>query len=128
MMRLGFVVVRTEDLSFDEQVATFARARVIAGPHGAGLNNAIFAPAGCLVLDICAAFLAQFVVCTIDAIIWTQLSSRGFPSDAALSQPIFLGKAIIGQSHFYTVQIDALIAVLESAIRTLGVERSRNRA
>jgi hypothetical protein len=50
-----------------------------------------------------------------------------FPSDATLSQPIFLGKAIIGQSHFYTVQIDTLIAVLESAMRTLGMERYRNR-
>ena len=27
----------------DEQVTIFARARVIAGPHGAGLNNAICA-------------------------------------------------------------------------------------
>lgn len=121
MMRLGFAVVRTEDLSFDEQVATFARARVIAGPDGAGLNNAAFAPAGCLVLDIrtdswCNPWFVRL----------TQLFAHNylpvdFPSDSKLSQPLFLGKAIIGQSHFYTVQTDTLIAVLESAMRRLDM-------
>ena len=127
MMRLGFVVVRTEDLSFDEQVATFARARVIAGPHGAGLNNAIFAPAGCLVLDICANSWPNSWFVRLTQLFGHNYLPVDFPSDATLSQPIFLGKAIIGHSHFYTVQIDTLIAILESAIRTLGVERSRNR-
>lgn len=126
-MRLGFVVVRTEDLSFDEQVATFARARVIAGPHGAGLNNAIFAPAGCLVLDICANSWPNSWFVRLTQLFGHNYLPVDFPSDATLSQPIFLGKAIIGHSHFYTVQIDTLIAILESAIRTLGVERSRNR-
>jgi hypothetical protein len=48
-----------------------------------------------------------------------------FPSDAELSQPIFLDNAIIGRSHFYTVQTDMLVAILASAMRTLGIERSR---
>jgi capsular polysaccharide biosynthesis protein len=127
MMRLGFVVVRTEDLSFDEQVATFARARVIAGPHGAGLNNAAFAPAGCLVLDICADSWPNSWFVRLTQLFEHNYLPVEFRSDATLAQPIFLGKAIIGQSHSYTVQIDKLIAALESAMRTLGMKLSGNR-
>jgi capsular polysaccharide biosynthesis protein len=49
--RLGFKIVRTEDYSFDDQVAMFSGARVVLGPHGAGMTNAAFAPPGCLVCD-----------------------------------------------------------------------------
>jgi len=122
MMRLGFVVVRSEDLSFDEQVATFARARVIAGPHGAGLINAVFAPAGCLVLDICADSWPNSLFVRVTQLFQHNYLPVDFPSDPGLSQPLFLGKAIIGESHVYTVQIDTLIAVLESAMRTLGMK------
>jgi hypothetical protein len=124
MMRLGFAVVRTEDLSFDEQVATFARARVIAGPHGAGLNNAAFAPAGCLVLDICADSWPNPWFVRLTQLFEHNYLPVDFPSDAKLSHPLLLGKAVIGQSHFYTVQTDTLIAVLESAMRRLGMNHA----
>lgn len=38
-----FDVVRPQTWSLDEQVATFAHAEVIAGPHGGGLTNAMYA-------------------------------------------------------------------------------------
>lgn len=38
-----FEVVRPETWSLDEQIATFANADVIAGPHGGGLTNSIYA-------------------------------------------------------------------------------------
>jgi capsular polysaccharide biosynthesis protein len=127
MMRLGFAVLRTEDLSFDEQVATFARARVIAGSHGAGLNNAVFAPAGCLVVDICADSWPNPWFVRLTQLFEHNYFPVTFPSDAKLSQPIFLGKTAIGHSHVYTVQTDTLITVLESAMRRLGIERYGNR-
>lgn len=46
----GFEVVAPERLSFPDQLALFARAKVIAGQSGAGLANMIFAPAGAQVL------------------------------------------------------------------------------
>lgn len=49
--RVGFKIVRTENLSLDEQVAMFSQARVVLGPHGAGMTNTVFAPPGCLVCD-----------------------------------------------------------------------------
>jgi capsular polysaccharide biosynthesis protein len=41
----GFETVQTERLSVFEQVALFSNAEIIAGPHGAGLTNAVFADA-----------------------------------------------------------------------------------
>jgi hypothetical protein len=49
---MGFEKVVPEDLSFDEQVATFQNAEWIIGAHGAGLTNVIFSPAGCRLVEI----------------------------------------------------------------------------
>jgi capsular polysaccharide biosynthesis protein len=48
----GFEVVEAERLTFSDQVRLFAQAGVIAGPHGAGLTNAMFAPASCRILEL----------------------------------------------------------------------------
>ena len=65
--------------------------------------------------------------CTIDAVIWTQLSSRGLSIGRHT-----LAAYIFRQGHYRPV---ALLhradrhadSILESAMRTLGIERSRNR-
>lgn len=41
--KYGFKLVRPETWTLDEQIATFANAEVIAGPHGGGLTNAMYA-------------------------------------------------------------------------------------
>ncbi|MDR3468480.1 MAG: glycosyltransferase 61 family protein [Xanthobacteraceae bacterium] len=125
MRQLGFAVVRTEELSFDDQVATFARARIIAGPNGAGLNNIVFAPAGCLLLDLCADSWPNSLFVRTTQLFDHHYLPLEFPSDAARAQPILLGNAIIGQTHFYAAQIDTLTAALQGAMRRLGMERSR---
>jgi capsular polysaccharide biosynthesis protein len=40
----GFEIMRCEELSFEAQVKMFSEASIIAGAHGAGLTNLIFAP------------------------------------------------------------------------------------
>jgi hypothetical protein len=40
----GFEVVRCEELSFEAQIMLFSEAAIIAGAHGAGLTNMVFAP------------------------------------------------------------------------------------
>ncbi len=123
MLQLGFAVVQPQNLSFDQQVTFFARARVIAGPHGAGLTNAAFAPTGCLVVDICTDSWATAWMARLTQIFEHNYLPLVFPADAELSQSIFFGKAAIGQSHFYTVRTDTLNSALESAMRRLGIER-----
>ena len=48
----GFTIVRPERLSPAQQVALARQARVIVGPTGAGMTNALFAEPGALVIDI----------------------------------------------------------------------------
>jgi capsular polysaccharide biosynthesis protein len=122
--RLGFVIVRPQDLSFDDQVAAFSRARIIAGPHGAGLTNCVFAPAGCLVVDVWADTWNNSWMVPVTQLFGHYYLPLEFPADAERSQPVLLGDAVIGQSHFYTVDIETLISALESTIQRLGIERA----
>jgi len=52
--RYGFEIIATEKLSFAEQVRLFNQAEAIAGPHGAGLTNIVFAPKDCKVFELFA--------------------------------------------------------------------------
>ena len=50
----GFRPVYLEHLSFREQVDLFSRAEYVVGPHGSGLANLLFAPAGVRVVELFA--------------------------------------------------------------------------
>lgn len=51
LLPLGFEVVCLEDLTFAQQVELFHRARIVVGPHGAGLTNMVFSTSS-VVLEI----------------------------------------------------------------------------
>lgn len=48
----GFEVVSLSGMPFREQVRRFAGARVVVGPHGAGLTNVLFAPPGAALVEL----------------------------------------------------------------------------
>lgn len=48
----GFTSLQLETLSFREQVAAFAGASFVAGPHGAAFANLVFAPPGIRVIEL----------------------------------------------------------------------------
>ncbi len=50
--RLGFETVDLENMSFAAQVAMMREAKIIAGPHGAGLANMLFMASGGAVVEI----------------------------------------------------------------------------
>ncbi|MGG5822493.1 glycosyltransferase family 61 protein [Falsiroseomonas sp. HW251] len=50
--RHGFAPVVLEGMGFLDQVALFRRAEAVAGLHGAGFANLVFAPPGCRVIEI----------------------------------------------------------------------------
>lgn len=52
---LGFVKVTPGSLSYDQQIQTFAKAKIIVAQHGAGLTNIGFAPSSCKVIEIFSA-------------------------------------------------------------------------
>jgi hypothetical protein len=45
-------VVQTEKLTLQQQIDLFSEAGLIVGPHGAGIQNALWAPRGCRVLEL----------------------------------------------------------------------------
>jgi hypothetical protein len=49
--KAGFETVELERMSFREQVKLYSQAGVIAGPHGAGMTDLLFAPHGTRVLE-----------------------------------------------------------------------------
>jgi len=49
---LSFEVHALEDLTLGEQIALFAEADTVVGPHGAGHINTIYAPPGLVLVDI----------------------------------------------------------------------------
>jgi capsular polysaccharide biosynthesis protein len=50
----GFKTIELGSLSFAEQVSLFASAKVIIGPHGAGLANLVFCRKGTTVIELFA--------------------------------------------------------------------------
>ena len=66
---LGFEAVQLAGRSVAEQAALFADARLIVGPHGAGLTNALFAPPGAGMLELfpCSYGLAALYVLAMGA-------------------------------------------------------------
>jgi capsular polysaccharide biosynthesis protein len=47
----GFTKLRLEELSWRDQINAFAHAREVVAPHGAGLANLVFSPAGTRVVE-----------------------------------------------------------------------------
>jgi hypothetical protein len=58
LTRSGFEKVELEELTFRQQVDIFSQAGAVAGPHGAGMTDLLFAPRGARVLEI---FPPEFV-------------------------------------------------------------------
>lgn len=52
LAEFGFKTVYAEDLSFEDQVKAFSRARYLVSNHGAGLTNMLFMPASGSVLEL----------------------------------------------------------------------------
>lgn len=49
---MGFVAIRLEEFSIDQQISLIRQAGVIVSPHGAGLTNIGFASPGCVVIEL----------------------------------------------------------------------------
>jgi capsular polysaccharide biosynthesis protein len=49
----GFEIIYPEELSWDDQVRSFARAKIIVGEAGSGLHNTMFSPPGACTIAMC---------------------------------------------------------------------------
>lgn len=123
MSRLGFAVIHPEELTFDQQVTYFARARVVAGPHGAGLSNAMFAPTECLVVDIFPDNWNSLWVLRQTQLFGQHYLPVAYPADPALSQPVLFRNAIIAHSSVYRVPPDDFAATVVGVMQRMGIDR-----
>lgn len=48
----GWLVVNPGEMTLDQQISTFSKAKIVAGIHGAGLTNILWMPAGGHVFEI----------------------------------------------------------------------------
>jgi len=61
MQELGADILVPGEATFAEQVRLFSEAKVVVGPHGAGLTNIAFCPTGAHVLEIVNSINADYV-------------------------------------------------------------------
>lgn len=52
LLPYGFEVIRSESLSFKDQIETFSQSEIVVAPHGAGLTNIVFCNPHTKVLEI----------------------------------------------------------------------------
>ncbi|MEM7345167.1 MAG: glycosyltransferase family 61 protein [Chloroflexota bacterium] len=52
LQKQGFQIITLTELSFSKQLELFASARVVIGPHGAGLTNMLFAPSTATLIEL----------------------------------------------------------------------------
>jgi hypothetical protein len=102
----GFKKIHLEDLSWSEQIALFERAKVVVAPHGAGLANLVFCPAGTRVVEC-------FNRAYVDGYFWrlaalNQLDYR--PVVAASSEP--LGSALAANRLDFAADIPQVLQAL----------------
>jgi len=125
MRRLGFAVIHPQQLSFDQQVTYFARARIVAGPHGAGLTNAMFAPAECLVVDFFPDNGRSTWMLHMTRLTGQHYLPLAYPIDQALSQPVLFRNVVISHSQVYRVPSDEFAAIVAGAMQRMGIDAAR---
>jgi capsular polysaccharide biosynthesis protein len=102
-MAMGFEVIAPERLSWREQAALFAQARVVAGEHGSAMKNLLFAPSGTVAVIINCLNGTQASIAALNAQHYLVVQPEGFdPADHSVP---------------YTVNLDTLRACLEHAMR-----------
>ena len=105
----GFAAVNPGALSVKEQVELFAGAEMVAGPHGAGLTNAVFMAPGGAIIEMTHH----------QRVVWTYHEVAGA---AGLSYACIVNDAIINNTDDdalyadFSVDLDALDAAVKAAI------------
>jgi capsular polysaccharide biosynthesis protein len=87
MRRRGYEIVIPGSLSFTEQVRLFRSARLVVGPHGAGLTNVVFCEPGTIVYELVSADYTNSCFCNLAMVCWLQYWADAFASTGDTARP-----------------------------------------
>lgn len=90
--KAGWTIVDLVNLTFAEQIAWFANAEAIAGIHGSGMNNTLWSPRGCKVIELfCERHIAGDAEWTAQCT-GAEYHALIFPSDLLANAIVDLGR------------------------------------
>lgn len=109
---IGFQAICPEDLSVDDQIATFRSARIVVGCSGAALANTIYCPAGTVVVEIQPS-LARGIwvrnICALRSLRWRPYFCHAQPAPV----PLVIGGAVrIEHGITFDIDIDDFLSFL----------------
>lgn len=116
--KLGFVSVNPAKLDYDDQIETMSAARVVIGPHGAGLTNVGFAPPDCAVIEIMPEPHLQPWIFQLTALLGQSYAYVFAPlSVAERSRIKWSWPDTTRHDYTYSVDIDSVLRAAEGAYR-----------
>lgn len=105
----GFQIVVPGELSLREQARIFRDARLIVGPHGAGMANIVFCTQGAIIYELVPAHYENSCFCNLAITCGLDYLADSFPSET--EGPPFLAPWSIDLTRI-TARLDELDAVL----------------
>src|SRR5262249_38558770 len=116
--KLGFVSINPARLDYDDQIETMSAARVVVGPHGAGLTNIGFAPPGCVVIEIMPEPHLQPWIFRLTALLGQRYAYVFAPLSAAERSRITWRWPDSARAEYaYSVDVDAVLRAAQGAYR-----------
>jgi capsular polysaccharide biosynthesis protein len=116
LIRRGFQIVRPERMSVADQIGLFAQADVIVGPTGAGLTNALFAAAGCRLVEIQPENFASFWVPAYARLIGLDWGGYIAPSPCDPKAAPWHARQRRGFRFAYQLDLDDFLAFLDARL------------
>lgn len=102
----GFDVVSLSGRPFEDQVRLFRDASIIAGPHGAGLSNIVFAAPGARVIELQASYYQNFCFAVIGRQIGLQYTCVVSQAEQAKTRT----------ESAWRVDVDKLVPAIDDAL------------
>ena len=116
----GFAIVRPERLSPAQQIALASQARVIVGPTGAGMANALFAEPGALVVDIQPQVFPSAWVPAFGEAVGHDWRIYYAPAPAPRAEAPWVRRVRRGFRFAFRVPLDDFLAYLDAALVRSG--------
>ena len=119
LMARGFVIVRPERLRPSEQIALGRQARVVVGPSGAGMANALFAAPGALVVDIQPQVFPGAWVQAFGQLVGHESWLYCTPAPVAEAEVPWVRRARRGFRYGYRLPLDDFLGFLDARLQAV---------